>query len=99
MGNNNRSSDQLDNKWHLDKRVPLSIIIAILIQTVYFTVFITKLDSRVGVLEKDSANVHKVIKEMAEIRIHQMYISKDVQEISKFLRDDVDWITPKKRPK
>ena len=91
-----RGSDQVSTHWHLDKRVPLSIIIALVLQTIYFTIFITKLDSRVGVLEKDSVEIHRVIKDIAEIRIHQTYLSKDIKGISDFLKEDVDWVKPKK---
>ena len=83
-----------DKHWHLDKRVPLAIIFALLLQTIYFTVFITKLDSRVASLEEKNLDVHKTIKDMAEIRIHQEYIKKELEKIDDFLRNDVDWIKP-----
>lgn len=86
-----------DNHWHLDKRVPLSIIVALVLQTIYFTVFITKLDSRVGVLETQSVDIRKTISDMAEIKVHQGYIRDDLKEIYNFLRDDIEWIKPKKR--
>ena len=37
--------------WHLDRKVPIGIILAILLQTFFLVVWGTKLDSRVGVLE------------------------------------------------
>jgi len=43
-----------DSKWHLDKKVPIALIIAILFQTGVFIWLIAKLDSRVEVLEKTS---------------------------------------------
>lgn len=92
-----RKESDLGNHWHLDKRVPLSIILALFIQILFFTVFMTKLDERVSSLEKDSQEVHSVIKNMAEIRIHQIYMSKDIQSINSFLRNDVEWIDSKKR--
>lgn len=40
-----------NSQWHLDRRVPLALIIAILIQSGGFIWFFSKLDSRVAVLE------------------------------------------------
>jgi Tfp pilus assembly protein PilO len=40
-----------DNGWHLDKKVPISIIVAMLAQFAGGLWFISKLDSRVGALE------------------------------------------------
>lgn len=87
----------LDNHWHLDKRIPIAIVFAFILQTIYFTVFITKLDSRVAVLEDDKIEIRKTIQDMAEIRVHQEYILKDLEKLDKFLRDDVEWVKPKKR--
>ena len=40
-----------DPGWHLDKRVPISIIIAMVLQTAAILVWATRLDYRVGTLE------------------------------------------------
>ena len=40
-----------DTRWHLDKRVPIGLIGAILVQTISFVWFISKIDSRVSSLE------------------------------------------------
>ena len=37
--------------WHLDRRVPIGIIIALVLQTCAIQIWATKLDSRVGYLE------------------------------------------------
>lgn len=95
--NKRRKEDVLDNHWHLDKRVPLSIILALILQTIYFTVFITKLDSRVGVLETQVVEMSTAYKEMVEIRVHQEYMQKQMESLDKFLRDDVEWIKPPKK--
>ena len=39
--------DKLKEGWHLDKRVPVSLILAIIIQTVGFVWFLSDLDNRV----------------------------------------------------
>lgn len=45
-------SDAQDEKyWHLDKKVPLAIIISIVIQTAGLVWFVAKLDSRITLVE------------------------------------------------
>ena len=92
-----RSQAELDNHWHLDKRVPLAIVVALILQTIYFTIFITKLDSRVSSLESDHIDTRKTVQDMAEIKIHQQYLKKDFEDLNRFLRDDVEWIKPKSK--
>lgn len=92
-----RRKDILDNHWHLDKKVPMAIILAIILQTIYFTIFLTKLDSRVANNETKIAEMSTAYKEMVEIRIHQEYMQKKLEDLDEFLRDDVEWVKPKKR--
>ena len=40
-----------DTRWHLDKRVPIGLIGAVLVQTISFVWFMSKIDSRVSSLE------------------------------------------------
>lgn len=40
--------------WHVEKKIPLALIFAMAVQTVCLVAFISRLDSRVGALEKDS---------------------------------------------
>lgn len=44
-------SPQKQEPWHLDKKVPIALIIAILIQTFMAGAFITRMDSRITELE------------------------------------------------
>lgn len=92
-----RRKSDLDNHWHLDKKVPMAIILAIILQTIYFTIFLTKLDSRVANNESKIAEMSTAYKEMVEIRVHQEYMQKQLDALDKFLRDDVEWIKPPKK--
>lgn len=47
------STDENQN-WHLDRKVPIGIILAILFQTFGIVIWGTKLDSRVGYLESQN---------------------------------------------
>lgn len=40
-----------DNGWHLDKKVPIGIIIAIIIQTFSLGWFVARMESRITALE------------------------------------------------
>ncbi len=40
-----------DGGWHLDKRVPITLILAIIAQTISFVWFFSKMDSRIQALE------------------------------------------------
>lgn len=77
-------------QWHLDKRVPITIIGAIVFQTVFFTyvgtAWKTDVESRLHVLEKsdDSRMTHEnriIILEQGVLRIRD-----DLSEIKQLIR-------------
>ena len=41
-----------DDSWHLDRKVPVAIILAVLTQTAMFGWYASKLDSRISALER-----------------------------------------------
>ena len=43
-----------DNSWHLDKKVPITLIGAILLQTFGFGVYAENLNNRIASLERDT---------------------------------------------
>jgi hypothetical protein len=43
--------DHLNNKWHLDKRVPITLIVTMLMQTITIVWWASRLNARVEVLE------------------------------------------------
>ncbi len=49
-------SDQSERQWHLDRRVPIAIIVAIGMQTVGITWWAATLSERVAHLEKEVAS-------------------------------------------
>jgi len=48
------NKDETTGKWHLDRRVPITLILTIVIQTVSFVWFFSKMDSRIEHLETGS---------------------------------------------
>lgn len=47
-----QKEEKMKEGWHLDKRVPLSIIVALFVQTGALIMWGTKLDSRVSTVEQ-----------------------------------------------
>lgn len=65
-------TDEPKEQWHLDKRVPISIIFAIIAQTVTFVYFGTAwksdIDHRIGSLEKDGVTRSALEGRLDEVR-------------------------------
>ena len=47
--------------WHLDKKVPISIVIALFLNVIFGVWYASKLDSRIAFLEVDHARTLRVI--------------------------------------
>lgn len=58
--------ESMKEGWHLDKKVPLSIIIALLIQTASLVMWGSKLDMRVAAVENKTADQQVVIEAMRD---------------------------------
>jgi hypothetical protein len=41
--------------WHLDRKVPIGIMLSIILQTAAILIWATRIDSRVGTLERDNS--------------------------------------------
>lgn len=52
--------------WHLDKKVPISLIAAIALQTMIALIWATKIDSRVDMLERQNSSQDTRITKMEE---------------------------------
>jgi peptidoglycan hydrolase CwlO-like protein len=74
MGSNN------DSGWHLDKRVNISIIFGLIIQTIIVTSFIVGLDYRVKALEKEEELLGPVPTNLAVLSTEVAAIKDDVAD-------------------
>jgi hypothetical protein len=80
-------------QWHLDKKVPISIIIALFVQTVVFvyvgTTWKADTDFRLAALEKsdDSRDNHE--SRLVIMEQQSAYIRADLAEIKSLLRRQV----------
>jgi len=65
-------TDTADNGWHLDKRVPIAIIILVFMQAFSGATLIIRMDARVSHLEQqdiENKKVNRIVYEMnADIR-------------------------------
>ncbi len=50
---NMETKETMREGWHLDKKVPLSIIFAVFVQTAVLVLWASKLDSRVAAMEQN----------------------------------------------
>lgn len=64
-------SDDSDRSWHLDKRVPIALIAAILGQTLGFGWFASSLFHRVDTLERDAVTTRSVVDREIAMRVPQ----------------------------
>lgn len=79
--------------WHLDKKVPLGIIIALAVQTLVFTYIGTSwkdsVDNRIAVLEKSDGNQQSHENRITVLEQKFDYIRGDLAEIKSLLRRQV----------
>ena len=82
--------DEATRYWHLDKRVPIAIIVTIFVQTFAFIYFVTawkvEVESRLNVLEKismasASQEARIIVLEQVALRV-----GEDLTEIKNILR-------------
>ena len=79
--------------WHLDKRVPISIIIALFVQTIVFvyvgTTWKADVDGRIIALEKSEGSRDSHENRITILEQQFGFIRADLQEIKTLLRRQV----------
>lgn len=90
--------------WHLDKRIPIVIILGLLANFATVIWFASKLDSRIEIIERyiehhieEHKDINQDRAEWAELKIHMQYLMLDIKEIKEFLKNDVDWVIEDKK--
>jgi len=78
--------ERRDKHWHLDRRVPLAIIIALIFQTMGAVWWASKLDSRVAILEQWVSNNTSVAERLSVIETGQRWIKDALSEIKESIR-------------
>lgn len=80
-------------EWHLDKKVPISIIIALFLQTIVFvyvgTTWKADTDSRISALEKSENSRDSHENRLVVLEQQFQYIRTDLAEIKSLLRRQI----------
>jgi Tfp pilus assembly protein PilO len=71
-----------DKRWHLDKRVPIAIIVTLLAQAAWFASYITRLEARINYTEAW----------MVEQRLRDDRQDRSAAEAAALLRSDLQYI-------
>jgi len=86
------------DEWHLDKKVPISIIFALFVQTVVFvyvgTSWKADTDSRISALEKSENSRDSHENRLVVLEQQFGYIRNDLAEIKTLLRRQIPGQTP-----
>ena len=86
------------DEWHLDKKVPIGLIIGLIIQTIVLTAWgaskFERLDSRVGNLEKSDTGQQSHENRIVILEQQFGYIRSDLAEIKSLLRRQIPADTP-----
>jgi len=79
--------------WHLDKKVPITIIGALIAQTVFFTAWGTskydEVNSRITALERSDSTQQSHETRITRIEENMTYIRSDLQEIKNLLKRQI----------
>ena len=76
-----------EESWHLDKKVPIALIFAILLQTVAFAWWGATLTARVDFLERQIAENQGQGDRIVRLEEQMKYIAEGVTEIKMILRE------------
>lgn len=69
------------SRWHLDKGVNLTVIIALILQGIYFSVYMGKLETRVSSLEMDQAKDNAVREQFGRLDERLKNMEKGVENL------------------
>lgn len=67
-------------QWHLDKRVPITLIFAIFIQTASAFWWASQMESRVEVLERENLVVHELSERLVKVETILERIDKSISD-------------------
>ena len=75
-----------DREWHLDKKVPLALIVTLLVQSGTFIWWAAKADNRLDVLERTSAISAPQIERIVKIETKMDSIVDNLNDVKVMLR-------------
>ena len=77
-----------DNKWHLDKKVPVAMIIAIIFQTGIFVWWMASLAERVNSLERTRDASAPQGDRITRVEVRLENVQAGIEEIKRLIRRD-----------
>lgn len=80
------SDEQIDKKWHLDKRVPVALIITIALQTGLGIWWAAQLSERVNTLERAAVISAPQAERVVRLETRMESIIEGIGEIKRLLR-------------
>lgn len=78
--------EKADQNWHVDKRIPLALIGAVMLQTAAFSWWAASINVRVGVLEGQMATVAPQAERLIRVETKVDAVREDIQEIKHSVR-------------
>ena len=75
--------DPASTGWHLDRRVPLALIIAIAVQTFGFRMWMGKLGTRVDTLEVAQSRNHGDADRLTRLEVRIEHVQRAVERIDR----------------
>ncbi len=78
-------ADDSDTKWHLDKRVPLALIVTITCQTMYFAWWGGALAQRVADLERNAMAAVPRLESVIRLETKVDVINSTLQELKNLI--------------
>lgn len=77
-----------DNKWHLDKKVPLALIFAIVVQTFVVVSWLSTLGERVNNLERARDASAPQADRLTRVEVKLEGVQLGIEEIKRLIRRD-----------
>lgn len=77
-----------DEQWHLDRRVPLALILTIVIQTVGIVWWASSLTERVSVLEKRQDATAPQADRITRLEVNIEVVKDGIVEIKRLIRKE-----------
>lgn len=85
MGANNDEGHDMES-WHLDKRVPVALILSIVFQTGIFLWWAASLTERVGVLEKRADGSAPQAERLTRVEVKVENVQASIDRVERLIR-------------
>lgn len=82
--------DPQTREWHLDRRIPVAMLGAFLLQGSALVWWAAKMDSRVGILERDFASVPAKLETVGRLEVKVDYLAQQLAENRTHLQLQLD---------